>query len=30
VLESPTVKAAMAEFPGAELAGFSLDDQRSA
>jgi DNA polymerase-3 subunit gamma/tau len=29
-LESPAVKAAMAEFPGAELADFSFDDQRSA
>jgi DNA polymerase-3 subunit gamma/tau len=30
VLESPMVKAAFEAFPGAELAGFSLDEQRSA
>jgi DNA polymerase-3 subunit gamma/tau len=30
VLETPLVKAAMEAFPGAELAGYSLDEQRSA
>ncbi|HEU0133209.1 MAG TPA: DNA polymerase III subunit gamma/tau [Allosphingosinicella sp.] len=30
VLETPLVKAAFEAFPGAELAGYSLDEQRSA
>jgi DNA polymerase-3 subunit gamma/tau len=30
VLDAPLVKAALEAFPGAELAGFSLDEQRSA
>jgi DNA polymerase-3 subunit gamma/tau len=30
VLDAPLVKAALEAFPGAELAGFSLDQQRSA
>jgi DNA polymerase-3 subunit gamma/tau len=30
VLDSPLVKAAFEAFPGAELAGYTLDDQRSA
>jgi DNA polymerase-3 subunit gamma/tau len=30
VLDTPLVKAALEAFPGAELAGYSLDDQRSA
>lgn len=30
VLDSPLVKAAMEAFPGAELAGYSLDERRSA
>jgi DNA polymerase-3 subunit gamma/tau len=30
VLDSPMVKAALEAFPDAELAGYTLDDQRSA
>jgi DNA polymerase-3 subunit gamma/tau len=30
VLDAPLVRAAFEAFPGAELAGYSLDDQRSA
>jgi DNA polymerase III subunit gamma/tau len=30
VLETPLVKAALEAFPGAELAGYNLDEQRSA
>jgi DNA polymerase-3 subunit gamma/tau len=30
VLESPLVRAALEVFPGAELARYSLDEQRSA
>jgi DNA polymerase-3 subunit gamma/tau len=30
VLDAPLVKAALEAFPGAELAGFTLDEQRSA
>jgi DNA polymerase-3 subunit gamma/tau len=30
VLDSPVVKAALEAFPDAELAGYTIDDKRSA